>query len=158
MFDLTSRITYKNVPKWYKDLTRVCDKVPIVLVGNKADVKERKLKASNIIFHRKRNLQYYDVSAKSNYQYEKPFVWLMRQLSGDDNLHLVQEVAILPPEIQMDQNHVSYPFPEYWVTLISNNKLSRKWETSRTLQSSRTMVMMNSSKHKARHFEGLNIA
>jgi GTP-binding nuclear protein Ran len=106
MFDLTSRITYKNVPKWYKDLTRVCEKVPIVLVGNKADVKERKLKASNIIFHRKRNLQYYDVSAKSNYQYEKPFVWLMRQLSGDDNLHLVQEIALLPAEIQMDQNHV----------------------------------------------------
>lgn len=109
MFDLTSRITYKNVPKWYKDLTRVCEKIPIVLVGNKADVKERKLKASNIIFHRKRNLQYYDVSAKSNYQYEKPFLWLMRQLSGDSDLQLVQELAILPPEIQMDQNHVRNP-------------------------------------------------
>lgn len=35
MFDVTSRITYKNVPKWYKDLTRICENVPIVLVGNK---------------------------------------------------------------------------------------------------------------------------
>ncbi len=23
MFDVTSRITYKNVPKWHKDLTRI---------------------------------------------------------------------------------------------------------------------------------------
>ena len=35
MFDVTSRITYKNVPKWYKDLTRICENIPIVLVGNK---------------------------------------------------------------------------------------------------------------------------
>jgi len=35
MFDVTSRITYKNVPKWHKDLTRICENIPIVLVGNK---------------------------------------------------------------------------------------------------------------------------
>ena len=67
MFDVCSRITYKNVPKWYKDLVRVCDSIPIVLVGNKVDVKDRKVKAKQITFHRKKNLQYYDISAKSNY-------------------------------------------------------------------------------------------
>ena len=67
MFDVCSRITYSNVPKWYKDLTRVCENVPIVLVGNKVDVKDRKVKAKQITFHRKKNLQYYDISAKSNY-------------------------------------------------------------------------------------------
>ena len=81
MFDVTSRISYKNVPKWHKDLTRICENVPIVLVGNKADSKDRKVKARQITFHRKRNLQYYDVSAKSNYQYEKPFLWLLRRLA-----------------------------------------------------------------------------
>ncbi|KAJ2183133.1 GTP-binding nuclear protein gsp1/Ran [Coemansia sp. RSA 551] len=35
MFDVTSRITYKNVPNWHRDLVRVCDNVPIVLCGNK---------------------------------------------------------------------------------------------------------------------------
>ena len=82
MFDVCSRITYKNVPKWYKDLIRVCDNIPICLVGNKVDVKDRKVKAKQIIFHRKKGLQYYDVSAKSNYQFEKPFVWLLRRLVG----------------------------------------------------------------------------
>jgi GTPase SAR1 family protein len=39
MFDVTSRITYKNVPKWHKDLTRICENVPMVLVGNKVSLK-----------------------------------------------------------------------------------------------------------------------
>jgi GTP-binding nuclear protein Ran len=90
MFDVCSRITYKNVPKWYKDLTRVCDNIPIVLVGNKVDVRERKVKAKMITFHRRHNLQYYDISAKSNYQFEKPFLWIARRLSGDPNLQFVE--------------------------------------------------------------------
>ena len=56
MFDVCSRITYTNVPKWYKDLTRVCESIPIVLVGNKVDVKDRKVNAKSITFHRKMNL------------------------------------------------------------------------------------------------------
>ncbi len=94
MFDVTSRVTYKNVPRWYKDVTRVCDNIPLVLVGNKVDVKDRKVKAKQITFHRKRNLQYYDVSAKSNYQFEKPFIWILRRLSGDKELTLVEEVPM----------------------------------------------------------------
>jgi GTP-binding nuclear protein Ran len=38
MFDVTSRITYKNVANWYDDITRVCPDIPIVLCGNKVDV------------------------------------------------------------------------------------------------------------------------
>ncbi|XP_055511512.1 GTP-binding nuclear protein Ran [Leucoraja erinacea] len=61
MFDVTSRVTYKNVPNWHRDLVRVCENIPIVLCGNKVDIKDRKVKAKSIIFHRKKNLQYYDM-------------------------------------------------------------------------------------------------
>merc|ERR1712154_341926 len=57
MFDVTSRVTYKNVPNWHRDLTRVCENIPIVLCGNKVDIKDRKVKAKSIVFHRKKNLQ-----------------------------------------------------------------------------------------------------
>ena len=57
MFDVTSRVTYKNVPNWHRDLVRVCENIPIVLTGNKVDIKDRKVKAKSIIFHRKKNLQ-----------------------------------------------------------------------------------------------------
>ncbi|ORY75725.1 P-loop containing nucleoside triphosphate hydrolase protein [Protomyces lactucae-debilis] len=104
MFDVTSRITYKNVPNWHRDLVRVCENIPIVLCGNKVDVKERKVKAKVITFHRKKNLQYYDISAKSNYNFEKPFLWLARKLVGNSGLEFVASPALAPPEVQVDEN------------------------------------------------------
>ena len=114
MFDVTTRITYKNVPKWYKDLTRICDNIPIVLVGNKVDQKDRKVKARQITFHRKRNLQYFDISAKSNYQYEKPFLWILRTLTGDPNLYLVEALALKPEEVVMGAEQITQ-LAEEWV-------------------------------------------
>ncbi|KAF9359768.1 GTP-binding nuclear protein gsp1/Ran [Mortierella sp. NVP85] len=102
MFDLTSRITYKNVPNWHRDLTRVCENIPIVLCGNKVDIKERKVKPKAIDFHRKKSLQYYDISAKSNYNFEKPFLWLARKLVGNPGLEFVAAPALAPPEVQVD--------------------------------------------------------
>ena len=107
MFDVCSRITYSNVPKWYKDLTRVCEAIPIVLVGNKVDVRDRKVKAKQITFHRKKNLQYYDISAKSNYQFEKPFVWLLRRMVNDQNLTLVEAPLLAPGEIEIDAQQLA---------------------------------------------------
>ena len=99
MFDVTSRITYKNVPRWHRDIYHICDAIPIVLVGNKVDIKDRKVKAKQILYHRRHNLQYFDVSAKSNYQFEKPFIWLARKLTNDANLVFVEAPALMPPEI-----------------------------------------------------------
>ena len=48
--------------------------------------------------------QYYDISAKSNYNFEKPFLWLARKLVGDANLEFVEMPALEPPEVQMDPN------------------------------------------------------
>ena len=43
---------------------------------------ERKVKTGNVTFHRKKNIQYFEISAKSNYNFEKPFLWLARKLVG----------------------------------------------------------------------------
>jgi GTPase SAR1 family protein len=61
---------------------RVCGNIPIVLCGNKVDVKNRQVKAKQVTFHRKKNLQYYEISAKSNFNFEKPFLYLARKLTG----------------------------------------------------------------------------
>ena len=53
-------------------------------------------------FHRKKNLQYYEISAKSNYNFEKPFLYLARKLAGDPNLHFVESPALAPPEVHID--------------------------------------------------------
>lgn len=93
----------RGLPHRPGDLVRVCENIPIVLCGNKVDVKERKVKAKTITFHRKKNLQYYDISAKSNYNFEKPFLWLARKVCGNNALEFVAAPALAPPESQVDQ-------------------------------------------------------
>ncbi|KAG6833708.1 GTP-binding nuclear protein gsp1/Ran [Tephrocybe sp. NHM501043] len=114
MFDVTSRITYKNVPNWHRDLERVCENIPIVLCGNKVDVKERKVKTGAVTFHRKKNLQYFEISAKSNYNFEKPFLWLARKLVGNASLDFVAAPALAPAEVE--------------ITLEERNKLEEQMQ------------------------------
>lgn len=52
------------------------------------------MKAKTITFHRKKNLQYYDISAKSNYNFEKPFLWLARKLVGNQTLVGISECPV----------------------------------------------------------------
>jgi len=107
MFDVTSRVTYKSVPHWYKDLVRVCEHIPIVLCGNKVDSKDRKVKPKDIHFHRKKNLQYYDISAKSNYNFEKPFLYIARKLTGNPNCQFTDQPALLPPEVSINPDQIA---------------------------------------------------
>jgi GTP-binding nuclear protein Ran len=110
MFDATSPKTYKSIPNWHKDLTRVCGSdIPIVLCGNKVDVRGgRKVDVrggEKITFHRKNNLQYFDLSVRSNnyHTLEQPFLWLARQLSGDKSLYFCEAPACQPPEFALDE-------------------------------------------------------
>lgn len=103
MFDVTCRLTYKNIPMWYRDIRRVCPNIPILLVGNKVDVNNRQVRPKMVTFHRKHSIQYYEVSAKSNYNFEKPFLYLVRQLYNDDTLQFVDAPALQPPEVEINR-------------------------------------------------------
>jgi len=121
MFDVTSRSTYKNIPTWYRDIVRVCETIPMVLVGNKVDISDRKVKPKKMItFHRKKNLQYYDISAKSNYNYEKPFLWLARKLVGDSNLSLAKAPALEIAETKVDEESMNKYKKEFDEALEKN--------------------------------------
>ncbi|KAH8359166.1 hypothetical protein KR093_004873, partial [Drosophila rubida] len=118
-FDVDSRPTYNNVHLWHQALIKVCGNIPIVVCGNKMDLKTmRTTKYSNELL-RKLKVQvslcdvdqrtndnsypittrkYYPISTKSHYNIEKPFLWLARILVGDPRLSLVEEPALRPPE------------------------------------------------------------
>ncbi|XP_027126098.2 GTP-binding nuclear protein Ran1B-like [Coffea arabica] len=102
MFDVTARLTFKNVATWHRDLCRVCENIPAVLCGNKMDVKNRQVKAKQVTFHRKKSIQYCEISGKSNHNYEKPFLYLLRKLAGDPNLNFAEQPALVPPEVRID--------------------------------------------------------
>jgi GTP-binding nuclear protein Ran len=93
MFDVTNKSTYKDLDSWYSKMPH---DVPTVLCGNKVDCKDRQVKPKDISFHRKRDMMYYDISVKSNYNFEAPFVYLIRKLLNDPGAHLSADTVLIP--------------------------------------------------------------
>ena len=86
-FDVTSTISYHNIENWLKDIRTVQPDILIVLVGNKCDIKERKVMAKDI---RRFALPYFDISAKSMYNFEKPFLFLARKMINNELLEFTE--------------------------------------------------------------------
>ena len=82
MFDVMSMITYENVEKWYKSLAAVCSTISTVLVANKVDVKERAVPTKKVRFHEKYKIPYVEMSAKTNVSIDKPYLILLKKLTG----------------------------------------------------------------------------
>ena len=54
------------------------------------------------IYARRKNLQYFELSAKTNYNFEKPFLWLARRLTNQPELQFKGNFA-KAPEIEMTE-------------------------------------------------------
>nr|QBK89590.1 MAG: Ras family GTPase [Pithovirus LCPAC001] len=81
-FDVTSKLSYKNVSKWYQDTNK--NYKYTVICGTKVDIQQNRMKPGHINFHRKKSLKYYEISAKSNYHFDKPFLAVARKFFGMD--------------------------------------------------------------------------
>lgn len=102
MFDVCSRVSYRAIPAY---VASVQADLPVAICGNKVDSRDRKVLAQNITYHRDLQLfrsgsmAYYEVSSKSNYQYERPFMFLIRQVTGRKDLVFVEAPAVAPPVV-----------------------------------------------------------
>lgn len=61
-FDVTRKITYKNLEKWYKEMRHYCPDIPVICVGNKMDV-DPEIAKKKFNFPTTHNLPFYFVSA-----------------------------------------------------------------------------------------------
>lgn len=98
MFDVCSRITYKNIPLWYKDLKRICGDIPIIICGNKIDSKDRKINKNQILFAKKKKLLYFDLSVKCNFNINEPFLNFIKIFTNDQNAYFIKKPLLLSPE------------------------------------------------------------
>ena len=89
IFDVRSRITLRSLPNWYNDITRNCRNIPIALIGNNVEATDWKVKRREVTFHQKERPGVFGNSMKLMHNLNKPFLWLARELTGDNNLHFV---------------------------------------------------------------------
>lgn len=75
MFEIVNRQSYKSIPNYFNIWTTLTDySKPSVLVATKADLWQvAKVKQKAITYHRKKNLQFYNVSSRAGYNLLKPF-------------------------------------------------------------------------------------
>ena len=84
MFDVTSTQSFKNAIK------RISTQNPLILCGNKVDLKCRKVDYKTISsFIHQNDILYYDISARANYNFEKPFLHICKKLMKKDTLEFV---------------------------------------------------------------------
>ena len=88
MFDVTNRISYRNMISWYDSLViPLGPKVPIVLVGNKSDITDHKILFNDVMVPCWR--KYFEISAKSGHGCGTPFLELLGQLLNDASIAFV---------------------------------------------------------------------
>jgi GTP-binding nuclear protein Ran len=95
MYDCHSHTSLHNVDSWINEIRQKCGDIPIVVCGNKCDIKGKHL-------YNLRNEMQWHISAKSNMNFEKPFLYLLRKLTNDPNLELVASPAVEPLEVVID--------------------------------------------------------
>uniref|UniRef100_A0A6C0JP59 Uncharacterized protein n=1 Tax=viral metagenome TaxID=1070528 RepID=A0A6C0JP59_9ZZZZ len=71
MYDVTNPITYKNLEYWYNLVKTQCGDIPMILLGNKVDIKDRRVFKNMIEFHKNNNLPYYEISTKTGFNMDK---------------------------------------------------------------------------------------
>lgn len=85
----------------YTESNNNLDNSTIVICRNKLDQKERKYIPSNLLSMIASNYKYWDISAKSNYNFEKPFLQLAKVLTGKKDLKFIQSITIPPPVVNL---------------------------------------------------------
>ncbi|KAF7700639.1 GTP-binding nuclear protein GSP1/Ran [Cucumispora dikerogammari] len=111
MFDVTARSSFKNVGAWLEKIqlsTSVGNQhIPTIVCGNKIDIKERKVSADALRSNLTRRItRYYDISAKCNYNFDKPFLEIARVLSKNPNLIFKPYFQLKPAEIHLDKEDI----------------------------------------------------
>lgn len=82
MFDLTNESTYSSIANLVNSIRESEGNIPIVVCGNKADSENRGYYPVPI------GMPYYDISAKTMYNFENPFLHILRVLLGNPELRL----------------------------------------------------------------------
>jgi small GTP-binding protein len=66
LFDLTNRESYDNLPRWFSEVAENCGGIPLMLIGNKADLPDRAVTTTEAqALAEKMGITYFEASAKN---------------------------------------------------------------------------------------------
>lgn len=107
MFDLTNKQSFSHTIHYYNWLMSMFGQIPVVICGNKVDMPGRKVSSKSIskMLHQtynNLNFKYFDISSKTNYNFEKPFLFTLRQIVNSESITFIEKEAINPATININ--------------------------------------------------------
>lgn len=98
-FDVNSRETMSNIPKYLKSFQNACgvDNPKMYILGNKIDIAKKKCDISKLLPKIKSyNAEIIQISAKTGHNFALPFEKLSKALFNDPNLMLSANISLAP--------------------------------------------------------------
>jgi len=93
MFDMSSIVTYKNLPNWVEMYQNIAPDTPIFVCGSKSDIMRAQVISTSTYYRKlqERGIEcaYGEVSAKNNHNCRAPFLWLARKLTNHPDLEFL---------------------------------------------------------------------
>ena len=83
-------VSKARVEEKIKNVRDICGNIPLVVCANKVNVEGS----------RQVSEEEYMISTKSNFNFVKPFLFLARKLTQHEDLELIEEEPITPPEVE----------------------------------------------------------
>ena len=80
VFDLTNQESFQRLDFWVKEVKQACGNIPMVFVGNKADLRQNVTSDQIQEFASNNKLQFIETSAKTGMNTVKPFLLLAPQI------------------------------------------------------------------------------
>jgi len=100
VFDVTNKVSFGNLAMWFKEVQDNCITIPILLIGNKIDLKNRQVstaqgkyfasKKSNELGYR---IPYLETSAKTGETIKKVFSRLTKSMVGNAEKSIAEKEA-----------------------------------------------------------------
>ena len=87
MSDLTRSITCRNTTRWYRDVHRLRENIPFVIVGNKIDSRDASVRVDE---SEREGIHFCSMSVASGQNIRKPLLLLARKLLENDELEFVE--------------------------------------------------------------------
>jgi len=81
VFDVTQVESFQNIPRWFEEVKKNRGNIPLILVGNKVDLPDRKINGEQAKeLAKKHGVQYLETSAKTGESIERIFLELSKSM------------------------------------------------------------------------------
>lgn len=91
MYSVTSQQSYDAIEGYEASIRNICGDIPIVIVGTHCDELHRAVAPKDVTIHRVLDLPYFEISAKSSYNIEKPIMTMLQCATDDLDVTLREE-------------------------------------------------------------------